>query len=272
MESEVNIRDYFKVIVKWRRLIVFNTVVITILSVVVSFVLPKKFTAKSTLLPPVEQPEILGIGSFLGAGGLGGLAGLAGFPGMATASDVFAKILKSRRVMERVVEKCNLMDEYGAASMENAVLSLTGATSVRVSVEGVISISVDAKTPVLAANIASSYVDELDRFNREVNMTRGKKNRIFIEDRLVKVKEDLKAAEESLRVFQQMHKTISLDEEVKAAIQMAGNLKAEIITREIQLGILREYATEENPQVRSLGSEITQFSRQLNKIEHGSKS
>ncbi|TET47904.1 hypothetical protein E3J62_00025, partial [candidate division TA06 bacterium] len=239
MEREVNIRDYFKVIVKWRRLIVFNTAVITILTVVISLVLPKKYTASATLLPPVEQPEILGIGSLLG-GGLGAVASMAGLPGMATASDVFVKILKSRRVMERVIQKCNLMDEYGAETLEEAVISLKGATSPEVSPEGLIIVYVDAKTAVLAAKIANSYIDELDRFNTEVNMTRGKRNRMFIEDRLEQVKEDLSAAEESLKVFQQEHKTVSLDEEVKAAIVAAGNLKAEIIAREVQLGVLRE--------------------------------
>ena len=272
MEREVNIRDYFKVIVKWRRLIIFNTAVIIILAVIISLVLPKKYTATATLLPPVEQPEILGISSFLGTGGFGGMARMAGLGGMATASDVFAKILSSRRVMARVVKKNNLMDEYGVETIEKALEALNGATSVEVFPEGLIAISVDARTPVLASDIANSYVDELDRFNQEVNMTRGKRNRMFIEDRLVSVKMDLKAAEESLKVFQQNHKTVSLEEEVKAAIEAAGNLKAEIIAREVQLGVLRGYATEENPQVRGLKMEIAQLNRRLREIEYGSKS
>ena len=272
MEGEVNIRDYFKVIVKWRRLIAFNTAVVTVLAVIISLVLPKKYTATATLLPPVEQTEVLGISSLLGTGGLGGMARMAGLPGMATASDVFAKILSSRRVMEAVVQKCDLMDEYRVESMEKALAALDGATSVEISPEGVIAISAAARTALLAAEIANSYVEELDRFNLEVNMTRGKRNRIFIEDRLDRVKEDLKAAEESLKVFQQEHKTVSLDEEVRAAIEAAGNLKAEIIAREVQLGVVREYATEKNPQVKSLRSEIAQLNRQLEQIEYGSKS
>ena len=271
MEREVNIRDYFKVIVKWRRLIAFNTAVITVLAVIISLVLPKRYTATATLLPPVEQPEILGISSLLG-GGLGAVASMAGLPGMATPSDVFARILSSRRVTERVIEKCNLLDEYGVESLEEALKSLHGATTLEVSPEGVIAISVNAKGPVLAADIANSYVDELDIFNMEVNMTRGKRNRIFIEDRLAKVKEDLKASEESLKVFQQNHKTVSLEDEVRVAIEAAGNLKAQIIAREVQLGVMRGYATEQNPQVKSLKSEIAQLNRQLRQIEYGSKS
>lgn len=268
MERDLGLRDYFKVIVKWRRLIAFNTAAVTILAVIISIVLPKRYVATATLLPPVEQPEILGISSVLG-GGLGGMASLAGLPGIASPSDVFGKILSSRRVMEGVIEKCNLMDEYGVESMEEALAELRGATSVRISAEGIITISIDSETRVLAADVANSYVDELDRFNREVNMTRGKRNRIFIEERLEKVKEDLNAAEESLRVFQQRHRTVSLDDEVRAAIEAAGNLKADVIAREVQLGLLREYATEESAPVKRLRSEIAQLSRQLKQIEYG---
>jgi len=272
MDREVNLRDYFKVIVKWRRLIAFNTAVITILTVVISLVLPKKYAAMATLLPPVEQPDLLGAGSLLEASGLGGMARMAGLPGAATTSDIFAKILKSRAVMAGVIEKCGLMDEYEAQTMEEALGKLGGVTSVEIYPEGIIAISVEARTAVLAADIANSYVDELDRFNRDVNMTRGKRNRIFIEERLLKVKDDLRAAEESLRVFQELHRTVSLDDEVRAAIEAVGSLKAEVIANEVRLGVLKQYATEENPQVRELGSEITQLNRQLREIEHGPKS
>lgn len=270
MEREVNLRDYFKVIVKWRRFIVFNTAVITVLAVIISLVLPKKYTATATLLPPVEQPEILGISSLLG-GGLGGMASLAGLQGMVNPSDVFVKILGSRTVMEGVIKKCGLMEEYGTESTEEALRELDGATSVEAYLEGVITVSVDAKTAILAADIANSYVDELDKFNQEVNMTRGKRNRIFIEDRLEKVKEDLKAAEESLRDFQQRHKTVSLDDEITVAIEAASNLKAEIIAKEVQLGLLRGYATEQSAPVKRLRSEIAQLNRQLREMEYGSK-
>ena len=272
MEKEVNLRDYFKVIVKWRRIIAFNTATITILAVIISLVLPERYTATATLLPPVEQPEVLGIRSLLGGSAFSGAISVGGIPGMATASDVFAKILSSRRVMEGVVRKCNLMDEYGVKRVAKARAALKEATSVEISPEGIIAISVDAKTPVLASGIANAYVNELDRFNQEANMTRGKRNRIFIEERLEKVKKDLNVAEESLKAFQQRHKTVSLGDELVAAIEAAGQLKAKIITKEVELGVLREFATERNPQVKGLRSEIAQLNRQLREMEYGSKS
>jgi uncharacterized protein involved in exopolysaccharide biosynthesis len=271
MERDMELKDYLGVIMKWRKIIVFNVIVITVMAAGISLVLPKKYTSATTLLPPVEQPEMAGISTLLG-GGLGAVASMAGLPGMTTTSDVFGKILDSRKVMEEVIKRCNLMDEYGAENMEEAVEGLSGATSVEIYPEGVIAISVEASRAALAADIANTYAEELDRFNQEVNMTRGKKNRIFIEDRLEKVKKDLRAAGESLRVFQEKHRTVSLDEEVAAVIQTVSALKAQVAAKEVQLGVLKEYAMEETGPVMRLRAEIAELNRQVREIEYGAKS
>ncbi|KYK32162.1 MAG: hypothetical protein AYK18_16220 [Theionarchaea archaeon DG-70] len=78
---EVNLRDYVRVIIRWRRLILLNIVIITGFAAVLSLVLPKKYTATATLLPPLDTQGFGGLGSILGEGYLGGLAGIGGFPG-----------------------------------------------------------------------------------------------------------------------------------------------------------------------------------------------
>lgn len=273
-EKEINIRDYIQVVVKWRRLIVFNTLVISILAVIISLVLPKRYTATATLIPPVEQqPSVMGLSTILGggAGALGNIGRLAGLPGMATPSDLFAKILESRIVMEGVIETCDLMTVYKEKRIEDALKTLLGATQIEVTPEGVISISTDAKTPQLSAEIANAYVHHLDRFNREATMTQGKKNRIFIENRLKEVEKDLEKSEVDLQAFQEEHKTVSLEDEVVKAIEAAAELKAQIIMKDVELGVLRGFATEKNPQVQRVKSEMGELQKQLKRMEEGSK-
>jgi uncharacterized protein involved in exopolysaccharide biosynthesis len=273
-EKEINIRNYIRVIVKWRRIIFFNTLIITVLAVIISLILPKKYTATATLIPPVEQqPSMMGLSSILGgsSGAMGNIGRLAGLPGMATPSDLFARVLESRVVMEGVIETCNLMEVYKETKIEEALNSLKGKTHIEVTPEGVISISTDAKDPYLSALIANAYVEHLDRYNRETTMTQGKKNRIFIEKRLKEVEKDLQKAEEDLRTFQEKHKTVSLENELVNAIAAAAELKAQIIMKDVELGVLRGYATEKNPQVVHLRSEMAQLQKQLKKMEEGSK-
>jgi uncharacterized protein involved in exopolysaccharide biosynthesis len=86
---------------------------------------------------------------------------------------------------------------------------------------------------------------------------------------LKEVEELLRSAENGLRQFQEEHHTVSLTEELTQAIEAAAHLKAEAVTREIQLGVLRQYATEDNPQVKRLRSEISEFKEEMNRIQFG---
>ena len=274
MKKEIDIKDYLKILVKWRSIIIFNVIVITLLSVIISLLLPPKWTAVTTILPPSEDASS-GVSALFGSG-IGGMLGGGGalsrmLPGMATLSDLFAKELKSRRIMTEVLKKNNLLKLYKAKFKEDALKKLEERTAIEITPEGIISVSVTEKTPELATRIANSFVEELDRFNREVNMTVGKKNRLFLEERLETVKNDLQAAEESLQVFQEYHKTISLSNEMSAAIDVIANIKAQIMADEVQLGMLNRYSSRNNPELTRLQNEIAQLKNKKREIEKTGK-
>ena len=299
---EFGLLDYLKVIVKWRKLIVWNTIGLGVFAFLISLAIPNQYIAKAVLLPPEETQDVLTMGYGLSAlmggggkiGGLGGFTKTLGLPGTATLSDIFGVILKSRTVSEEVVQSQNLIHYYkldrpGPFSfslpwdrgkggdiemnkikvMDAAIKTLSVSTKVDISPEGIITVAVEDKNRRRAAEIANAYVAELDRFNKEINVTQAKNTRLFIEGRLVEAKKSVDEAENELRAFQEKNKTVSLTEETKAAIEGVAKLKAEIISREVQLGVLRGYATEENPQVVQLKAEIASFRNQMKSIEEG---
>ncbi len=270
MKKEIDIKDYLSILIKWRRIIVFNVTVITIIAVIISLVLPQKWTAVTTILPPTEDTGSIGISSLLG-GGIGGMLGGGALsrmlPGMATLSDLFAKELKSRRIMTEVLKKNDLLNIYKAKLVTDGLEKLQERTSVEVTPEGLIIVSVIEKNPELAAQIANSFVEELDIFNREVNMTFGKKNRLFLEERLKTVKEDLRVAEESLRVFKERYRTVSISDEMSAAIEVVSNIKAQIMANEVKLGMLYKYSLKSNPEIIRLKNEIAQLKIKEKEIE-----
>jgi tyrosine-protein kinase Etk/Wzc len=299
---EISILDYLQVIVKWRKLIVWNTVGLGIFAFLVSLALPNRYVAKAVLLPPEETQDVLTMGYGLSAlmggggkiGGLGGFTKTLGLPGTTTLSDMFGAILKSRTVGESVIESEDLIHYYkfdrpGLFSLsipwarfvandpdlhkrkvvEAAMKQLGTATKVDISLEGIITVAVEDKSPRKASEIANAYVAELDHFNKEINVSQAKNTRIFIEGRLAEAQKTVDKAENELREFQERNKTVSLTEETKAAIEGVAKLKAEIISREVQLGVLRGYATEENPQVVQLKSEIASLRSQMKSIEEG---
>jgi uncharacterized protein involved in exopolysaccharide biosynthesis len=202
---------------------------------------------------------------------LGGFASPAemSLPFMATPSDVIGTILHSRSVAERIVERAGLMEVYNTQSKEEAIKVLASHTKVMVSEEGLVYLDFEDKDRNKAALVANLYIEELDRINRMANSSRARNTRLFIEQRMEKTRKDLIQAEEDLREFQEEHKTISLDEQMKTAIQTAANLKAEMVLNEIELNVLSQNLSPSHPRIQQLRTKTTQIRKQLEKMEFG---
>jgi uncharacterized protein involved in exopolysaccharide biosynthesis len=262
---------YLTVVLKWRRLIFWNTVVLTALAVVVSFILPPRYTATAQLLPPSDEGDIFGITSLLG-GGASGLSKLkAGLTGSTTSSDLMIGILSSRTVMQHVAERCSIAQYYRIKkpSPEKSVRQLKGMTKLAAADNGIVRVSVEAKTRGLAAQVANAYVAELDSFLRCSNISRGHNMRVFIEKRLGQLDTSLAAASESLKAFQEANKVASVDDETKAAIDAYAKMKSELSLQEAEYAAARSGASDENPYVDNLRREIAASRHELRKLEQG---
>ncbi len=262
---EVDFWDYISVLIRWRRFIFINFVVICVMAIGVSFVIPKWYKAKATLLPPEESPRSSAIASLLTDLPLGGLV----IPGATTSADLFVAILGSRTVAEGVIEKLDLLKVYKSKNLEGAIRTLHKHSSMGITKEGVITIEVEEKDPQLAAKIANTYIAELDRVNKETSVSQAKSKRLFVEERIKEAKVELEKAENELKEFQEENKAISLPDQVSAAIERAAQLKTEQVTLEIELGVLRKTASSSHPQVELLRSQISEIQKQLEKIEFG---
>ncbi len=260
---------YLSAIVKWRIFILRFVLIAIVSSAIISLIIPPRYTATATILPPSPlSPEmgLISMGISEKLSGLGGISNL--LPGFSTSSDLFAEILESGRIKSEIINRFNLMAEFKAKNMEEAIKNLEKITTIDVSREGIISVSICYKNKYLAADIANAYFEELNKFNNEIAMTTGKKYRIFIEQRLGETHHLLTLYEDSLKIFQEKHRTIALDEEVKVIIETIAKLKSEIILREVQKGAFGS-AEINNPYVSSLNQELKELKRQLSRIEIG---
>lgn len=263
---------YLSVILKWRRLIFWNTLALTILAIAVSFILPHRYTATAQLLPPSDEGDIFGLTSLLGGGAGGSLSKLrSGLMGASTGSDLMIGILSSRTIMQRVAEQCSIATYYRIRkpSPERVVKQLGGMTKLAAADNGIVRISVEAKSRELAARAANSYVAELDSFLRYSNISRGHNMRVFIEKRLGQLDSSLVAAGESLRVFQQANKVASVEDETKAAIDAYAKMKSELSLLEAEYEAARSGARDDNPYVDNLRREVAASREELRKLERG---
>ena len=271
-EDEVNLVDYWRVVWKRRRLIggLFVSAVLTAL--VVSLLMPKIYESTATLLPSLESKDGGGLGALLAATAAGGAAQSLGIslPGApATPTDIFVAMLKSRIMADEVIKRFNLMDLYEAKTMQETRKALEGDTRITVAKEKVIKITVEAKSPPLAADIANFYVSNLDRLNRTLNVSKAGQNRAFIERRLTETQVNLVKAEEALKNFQTHNKTVAVEAQSKAMIEAAATIQGQIMAQEVQLQVMSAYLSPDNPELSRVHSSIEELKKQLYLLESG---
>jgi tyrosine-protein kinase Etk/Wzc len=266
--------EYLAIIFKWRKNFILTFFSIISLAVIISLLTVVRYTATTTILPPSsQQNDLLGLMGASIASNMGGFSGLAGMlPGATTTSDLFAAILQSASIKGKVIEKLNLKDIFKTKTAYDTHKMLTEITKIRVSPEGIISISITWLDRNIAADIANAYVDELDKFNTETAMTTSRKYRIFIEERLQATIDTLKQAEDLFRAFQEKHHTIALDVEIENAISTLAELRGQVILLEVQKGVLASTSNLNNPRLYEINKELKELKKQLSSIETGGTS
>lgn len=269
-DEEINLLDYWRVVRKRAWLIVALCTLSVLVSLGHSLWLPKIYESTATILAPPEGTRGgLGLASTLAASGVMQLAGGLSLPSLTPQRDILLSLLKSRTMAGRVVQQFNLQEFYEAKFESDAIRHLQSVTNIMLSKDGIISIKVEAIDPQLAADMANFYIDSLDRMVMRLEITEASKQRTFISERLVQTQRELRQAEEALRQFQELHRAISLPEQAKGAVEVAAQLRGEIMASEVQLEVMRNFATEANPEVVKLKRRIEEMKRHLGQMQYG---
>jgi capsule polysaccharide export protein KpsE/RkpR len=114
--------------------------------------------------------------------------------------------------------------------------------------------------------MAQAYVDELNRLVSEVSTSSARRERIFIEQRLASVRQDLEDAEKQFSVFASKNATLDLKEQTRATVQSAAELQGQLIAAQSQLQGMEQIYSPNNVRVRAARARIDELQRQLRKM------
>lgn len=248
-----------------KRRIALATVAAALVGAVVSFVLPKEYTAHATMLPPNSQQQS---GSAAALAALGSLGGLAGMATAKSPDELYVALLKSDSVVRALDQRFDLKARYDVKDFEalrKAVPKYIRVVSDKKS--GLIAVDVDDEEPKFAADLANAHVVEVSRLLGRLAVSEAQLRRVFFEKQLQDTKENLVKAEQYLRTVQEKSGVIVLDKQAEALIMSAAQLRATIAEREVQLKVLRTAATEQNPDVQRLTSELRAMRAELARLD-----
>ena len=248
-----------------KRLIAGVTVAAAIASIAVGLLLPKIYTARATLLAPGSQQQG---GSAAALAALGSLGGLVGGSGAKSPDELYVALLKGDSVQRALIDRFDLKTRYDVENYETLRKKLP--EYIRVSSDkksGLITVEVDDKEPKFAADLANAHAGEVSKVLGRLAVSEAQLRRVFFEKQLNDTKEHLIKAEQDLRLVQEKSGVIVLDKQAEALITGAAQVRALIAEREVQLKVLRTSATDQNPEVVRLNSELRALRGELARME-----
>jgi capsule polysaccharide export protein KpsE/RkpR len=248
-----------------KRLIATVTVAAAVVAAGVAFLLPKEYTAHSTMLAPGSQQQS---GSAAALAALGSLGGLVGGAAPKSPDELYVALLKSDSVLHALDDRYGLKARYEVKNFEalrKAAAKYIHVTSDKKS--GLITVDVDDEDPKFAADLANAHVGEVTKVLSRLAVSEAQLRRVFFEHQMLDTKESLVKAEQHLREVQEKSGVIVLDKQAEALITSAAQLRAKIAEGEVQLKVLRTSATAQNPDVMRLGSELRAMRTELARMD-----
>jgi tyrosine-protein kinase Etk/Wzc len=240
-----------------------NALIVSVVVTAASFLISNKFTASTVILPPGNEADLSSLLS--GMPGTMALTRVFGL-GVQGGTDLYVGVLRSGTLNARLVERFHLLRVYRAKDTEKAGKKLRTHTSITLTNEGFVRVSVTESDKRLAADLANAYAEELDTFMRLNTNTTARQRREFIEKRLAETQILLAGAEDALRDYQVAGHLPSVVGDVSRTAQVIGGLMSEKVTREVELGTLESVVRGPNARADQLRAEIREINAEISKL------
>ncbi|MCX8106259.1 MAG: Wzz/FepE/Etk N-terminal domain-containing protein [Ignavibacterium album] len=265
-------------LLNWKRIITVTFLSTILLFLIFLFAYPVTYSSTAVILPPEKNTSFIGLSSILAQQNMTSLLS----PSLSNASSqLYAEILKSRSASLYVIKKLNLQNEYDEKDINLAAIKLSQDLNVELTKEGMVKISVDysskffplitddlTKRKEISALISNTFVEALDKINREKLSSKSKKARVFLESQIIQTRKAVDSLETLLQNFQKKNKALSVPDQLKASIENAVKLKSEIAQVEIELGLMKYNVQEDDKIYQSLIKKLEQLKNQYNKLEY----
>src|SRR6266496_42042 len=271
-DDEISLLDLLIVVAKHKRVVLGGPLISAIGAAAISFLLPNIYTGTTRILPPQQSASAASALLNQLGGALGGLLGAAGGAsvGVRNPNDLYVGMLKSRTVADNLISRFEMRKVYDEDRLSDARKRLEKETTIVAGRDGIITIEVDDKDPKRAAELANAYVDELMKLTKVLAVTEASQRRLFFERQLLQVKDNLTAAEIAARQGLQKGGLAQVDAQGRSMIEVTARLRAQISAKEVQIGSMRTFAAEGNPELQRTQQELEALRHELARVEGSS--
>ncbi|OYT15772.1 MAG: hypothetical protein B7C24_11280 [Bacteroidetes bacterium 4572_77] len=253
---------------KW--LIILVVVLSTAASVVISLNLPLWYKSTISVVPPKgdDSGGLSGsIGSALKDFGLKSLGGAGGAGG---ESYDFLVILQSRSVIDSIIYKFDLAEEYKLTENEMIKVRKAFMNDVEISYEetGNYLISIWNKNPQKAADIANNMILFANRLSIRISHDEARLNTEHLESRFQAIEGRLRLTQDTLQNFSKEYMMFSPEDQAKSISDALSELKLQEMQYEMTYTIFKERFGENDAQTREIGSILKQTKQKIDDAQN----
>ena len=241
-----------------------------ILGIVIALVSPVKFESTARILPPESRGGALGLLASVASGSSSGSNASSSGGGAEAAlapigsGSTYIAVLRSDTVEIRILDRFDLRTEY----REKRTVDALEALAKNVSVEedrrlGVITLKVTDRDPKRAADIGNAFIEELNTSLSDLDTSAAHRERVFLEQQLKVIKQQLADAEKSQAEFSTKNATLDLKDQAHVEMEAAGKVNAELVAAEAELNSLRVVFGDKHVRVRAAESRVARLRQEL---------
>jgi uncharacterized protein involved in exopolysaccharide biosynthesis len=268
-EQEIDLLELMTMLLRGKKTILKSMLATLALTAFWVFVVMKPmYTANAVFLPPQTAPGsgMSQLASQLGS--LGAVGALTG--GLKNPGDVYLGILGSRTIADDLIKRFDLQKVYKIKRVSDTAKKLKTRSTFVSGKDTLITISVEDHDARRAADLANAYLDALYEQNGRLALTEASQRRLFFEDQLEREKNALADAEVELKKTEEQTGLISPEGQAGVVIDSIAGVRALISSREIELSALKQAATDQNPEVVRLQTQIDGLQQQLQRLQNDS--
>lgn len=277
-ENKFDLLAFFSLLYKWRKFLIIQAIIISIVAITLALIIPKKFSASATMLSPDSQSLLGSILPMNMTRGLSGVLGQAGLSPNGDETNTIMAIIYSTQLAEKTINKFNLAERFGATTFEEALESFKQLYVVELTEEATIKLTLHLETDIfhpeenekevknLVYEITKYMIDELDSIYNNLGTEKARYERIVIERRYDQNKEDLRNLENQLKEFSDSTGVIALPEQIQASIMAIADLESRIKIEEVQLQIAKNTFTKGSQEIQNREFIINKLTSQLDEM------
>lgn len=276
-DEEINLLDYFIVILKRKKIILCGTLCVVLAVTIIVFTMSNKFQAEVRFLPPPQSSSSNLASAMLSSLGVAGVSGLAGsLLGGNAPGDMYVGLLNSRTVLDKIIDRFDLMTRYKTwinrilpYKREDCRKKLTSNIMFAETDDksGIVSLAILDEDPKVAADMANSFLNEMEHLYKFMAVTEASKRKLFYEGQLKAAKENLANAENDMKNYQEKTGVLQVDAQAQAVIQGDAALRAQIAAKEVEINVMKTFSTAQNPDMQKAEEALRGMKAQLAKLE-----